>query len=216
VLEGGALGRGGARRGIGPRLESRRRFLSEAALPLPRRSAQFLISLALLLAIVLVLALVSTARAETPPAKTPPACSAPEHRQFDFWVGDWEVETADGKHAGTNLVETILGGCVIQEHWKGARGMTGSSFNIYDPGDGLWHQTWVDDHGTLLELKGRLEKGAMVLSGETPARGDAKAARQRITWTPLGDGRVRQLWESSEDGGKTWAVAFDGYYRKKT
>jgi hypothetical protein len=27
---------------------------------------------------------------------------------------------------------------------------------------------------------------------------------------------VRQLWESSKDDGKTWAVSFDGLYRKAT
>ena len=26
-------------------------------------------------------------------------CSAPEHRQFDFWVGDWDVTTPTGKLA---------------------------------------------------------------------------------------------------------------------
>ena len=55
----------------------------------------------------------------------------------------------------------------------------------------------------------------MVLSGST-ADADAagKVALQRITWTPLPDGRVRQLWESSIDAGRTWAVAFDGFYAK--
>ena len=38
---------------------------------------------------------------------------------------------------------------------------------------------------------------------------------QRITWERLPDGRVRQLWESSKDGGTTWTVAFDGYYAKR-
>ena len=26
----------------------------------------------------------------------PPACSSAEHRQFDFWVGDWQVHRPDG------------------------------------------------------------------------------------------------------------------------
>jgi hypothetical protein len=53
----------------------------------------------------------------------------------------------------------------------------------------------------------------MVLAGDAfDADAPGKSARQRITWTPLGGGRVRQLWESSTDGGKTWSVAFDGLY----
>lgn len=175
---------------------------------------QFLVSLALLAAIVLALALVATVRparaAEAPKAP----CAASENRQFDFWVGDWEVRTPDGKVAGTNLVESTLGGCVIREHWKGAKGLVGTSVNAYDPGDGLWHQTWVDDHGTLLLLAGRFENGHMTLSGETKDAAGASTL-QRITWTPLPDGRVRQLWEQSADRGATWTTAFDGMYAKK-
>ena len=211
------MGRGGA--GDGERAEGGRRVLRVAAHPLPGRSAQFLVSFALLLAIVLVLALVSTARAEdasaaTAPTQAPP-CAAPQNRQFDFWIGDWDVHTPDGKLAGTNLVESILGGCVVQEHWKGARGMTGTSFNAFDPGDGMWHQTWVDDRGGLLLLQGRYENGAMTLSGESKAPAGGATTLERITWTPLDGGRVRQLWEQSQDQGKTWKSVFDGTYSKK-
>jgi hypothetical protein len=31
----------------------------------------------------------------------------------------------------------------------------------------------------------------------------------------MAGGRVRQLWDSSADGGKTWKVEFDGTYAKK-
>ena len=34
----------------------------------------------------------------------PAPCSAPEHRQFDFWLGDWEVKGPAGKVAGRNMV----------------------------------------------------------------------------------------------------------------
>ncbi len=30
----------------------------------------------------------------------PPACTSAEHRQFDFWIGDWEVTGAQGKVVG--------------------------------------------------------------------------------------------------------------------
>ncbi|MFI5183972.1 MAG: hypothetical protein ACHQNV_06220, partial [Vicinamibacteria bacterium] len=47
---------------------------------------------------------------ETPPAKPAPSpdareppCSASEYRQFDFWLGDWDVYE-NGKAAGTNRV----------------------------------------------------------------------------------------------------------------
>ena len=50
------------------------------------------------------------------PAKS---CTKAEFRQFDFWLGDWEVTLPDGKVAGTNKIESILGGCVLQESWAG-------------------------------------------------------------------------------------------------
>ena len=53
----------------------------------------------------------------------------------------------------------------------------------------------------------------MVLEGETPAGGaGAPPVKNRITWSPEPEGRVRQHWETSPDGGKTWATAFDGMY----
>ncbi len=27
------------------------------------------------------------------------ACDTPEHRAFDFWLGEWQVKTPDGKIA---------------------------------------------------------------------------------------------------------------------
>lgn len=36
----------------------------------------------------------------------------------------------------------------------------------------------------------------------------------QITWTPLGDGRIRQHWQVSNDEGKTFSTAFDGYYER--
>jgi hypothetical protein len=37
----------------------------------------------------------------------------------------------------------------------------------------------------------------------------------RITWIPLEDGRVRQVWEASRDYGNTWQVLFDGTYARR-
>ncbi len=162
------------------------------------------------LGVVLVSALVGASALRSATAARE-GCSAPEYRQFDFWLGNWDVRTPAGKHAGTNNVTRILGGCVLQEHWSGAKGMHGTSFNIYDAATGRWHQTWVDDHGTLLTLDGQLEDGAMVLRGETKGQ-DGATVTQRIAWSKLANGNVRQLWQTSRDGGGSWQVAFDGTY----
>ena len=147
-------------------------------------------------------------------APTKPCAKRPESRQFDFWVGEWEVRNPKGQLAGTNSVQLILGDCVIAENWTGARGNSGKSFNFYDAGTGKWHQLWVDDRGGVLRLAGEYRDGAMRFEGETP-RGDGKKTLERLTFTALPDGRVRQFWEQSVDDGKTWSVAFDGTYTKK-
>ena len=155
------------------------------------------------------------------PAKRPVPCSAAEHRQFDFWLGEWDVFDPSGKAVGQSRVESILNGCVIAEHWSSGGNPPGAgdgkSFNQYNAQLGQWEQFWVDAQGTRLILNGNLVVGSMVLSGQQP-KADPKtgvAQRERITWTPNGDGSVRQLWESSGDDGKTWTVAFDGQYRRK-
>lgn len=141
-----------------------------------------------------------------------PTCDAPEYRAFDFWLGDWEVRTPDGKLAGTNRITREYGGCVLHEHYSTDRGYSGESLNIYDASRKRWHQSWVDSSGTLLLLEGGLHDGKMVLEGQT-LDDDAKPIRHRITWTPNADGSVRQFWESTDAAG-TWGTAFDGQYTR--
>lgn len=141
-------------------------------------------------------------------------CTSPEYSQFDFWIGNWQVTGADGKQQGTNRVVKILGGCVIQENWNGGAGSIGQSFNIFAKGRGVWHQTWVDNSGTLLSLEGGIEDGRMVLRGETPARDGKGMLMHEISWTPLETGQVRQHWRISKDGGGQWQDAFVGIYTR--
>jgi hypothetical protein len=152
------------------------------------------------------------AGAQSTPASASAKCSDPGYRQFDFWIGEWDVMTPDGKRAGSNSIRRIHGGCVIEERWQGATGSTGTSLNIYTPATGEWHQTWVDNDGLLLRLDGRFD-GAMTLTGETIGRGGARTSH-RLTFTPQPGGGLKQRWESST-GGQPWQVVFDGLYVRK-
>jgi hypothetical protein len=155
------------------------------------------------------------------PAQTPspPSCADAAHRQFDFWVGNWDVTGSKGeKVIGRSRVESRLDGCVVHEHWFGAGGTIGENFNVYNAATGHWEQFWVDNGGNRLYLVGGPIDGRMVLEGKRDAAdaGSGIAGRERIAWTPNADGTVRQLWESSKDDGRTWTVSFDGLYRKAT
>ena len=137
-----------------------------------------------------------------------------ESRQFDFWVGEWDVTTPDGKAVGASKVELIAGGAGLLENWTGypvPTGATGKSLNAYNASRKQWQQFWVG--GGVLELSGGLVGSDMVMSGEHDVRG--RHLMERITWTPNADGTVRQFWQQSTDDGKTWQTAFDGRYRRR-
>jgi hypothetical protein len=135
---------------------------------------------------------------------------------FDFWIGEWDVFTAEGNLAGTNTITAMFGNGMLHEHWHGKGGVEGRSINGYDEARGVWHQTWMDSTGGVLLLDGGMREGAMVLEGTAPSGDDLTVLdRQRITWTQGSEG-PRQVWESSSDDGTTWTVAFDGRYRRRT
>lgn len=135
------------------------------------------------------------------------------YRMFDFWVGEWNV-TVGGQQAGTNRIELIEGNCVVFETWTGAGGGSGRSFNFYNNQTGKWNQVWVASNGSNLFFEGEFRDGNLHYTGTTLGAGGAKTLH-KLTFFNLGPGHVRQLWESSTDGGKTWTVTFDGDYRKK-
>jgi hypothetical protein len=173
-------------------------------------------------ALCLVLLCGAVAGAQTPsgtapaPTPVPKPCIAPENRQFDFWLGDWDVVDPQGQPQGTSRIESILSGCVVLENWTGG-GMSGKSFNIYDTSARKWRQSWVDDRGSVLLLEGEFRDGKMVLEGRRPGA-QGGVVLNRITWNRIGGdpNRVRQVWEASRDDGKSWKTLFDGTYRRKS
>ena len=162
----------------------------------------------------LLLLLGNCASAAEPAAE--PACQGEQWHQFDFWVGKWQSKSNDGKVQGFNKIHHILGNCAIQENWQSVSGKyQGTSFSFYDESRDQWHQTWVDNTGGSLYLNGEFTDGQMVLTGinrTVDSQQNKVSQLSRIAWTPLDDGRVRQYWQTSIDGGDTWEVAFDGYY----
>lgn len=147
-------------------------------------------------------------------------CGGAEYRQFDFWLGEWDVYNPAGQKIGRNSITSTNDGCVVYEDWRDARGSTGNSFNFYETKTKRWHQFWVASNGnatplsaapdgTPMPMSGSLVDGAMVL--ESPA---GVSPRNRWTWSKVEGGKVRQHAEQSGDGGKTWQTVFDGLYVK--
>lgn len=148
-----------------------------------------------------------TAGAQTPGNVAAQRCASPEYRQFDFWLGEWDV-TQNGKVAGRNSIRSILNGCAISEEWSGTGGFNGASLNFYNAETKRWHQTWIDSQGQSLALDGQLEGGSIVLQ----SAGADSTPRHRITWTPMADKSVRQFWQVQNAAGSEWKTLFDGRY----
>jgi len=149
-----------------------------------------------------------TASSQTVDSMAAKPCASAQHRQFDFWIGEWDV-TQNGKIAGRNSIRSILNGCALSEDWSGTGGFSGNSLNFYDEDAKRWRQTWIDSQGQSLLLQGGLTDGSMVLQTvDDPPDGP----HHRITWTLLDDKSVRQFWQTQEMAGGEWKTAFDGRY----
>lgn len=148
------------------------------------------------------------------PAK-PPGCTSPESRQFDFWVGKWDVfpKSHPDRKVANSLIERLYSGCGIRENWMPLKGGSGGSLNAYDPVTKRWRQFWADSDGSSALFTGGLVGTAMVIEGVWPQPGHPHQ-RTRITYTPMADGSVEQAGEASNDNGKTWKKSFDLIYRK--
>lgn len=147
-------------------------------------------------------------------------CAGNLYRKLDFWVGEWEAFGAKGK-AGDSKISIILDSCVILEEWTSAnisQGVRyqGKSFNTYNPATGQWQQTWVDNVGSSTEfLRGDAGNGQVIFYADQVKDKQGKEFRRRLTFTKLGDDKVRQLGERSDDGGNTWTTEYDLEYRRK-
>lgn len=149
------------------------------------------------------------------PREPPRLCTAPEHRQFDFWLGFWDVyKTGTEEMVARSRIEKLYGDCVIRENWMPFSLRSGGSLNSYDPEDGAWHQYWTDAHNARVSFRGGMTDGAMVLRGEW--RNYAGAGQHRLVKMIYYRGdrdTLRQRGELSADGGQSWSVEFDFTYR---
>jgi len=140
-------------------------------------------------------------------------------RQFDFWIGDWDVRPTGVPATGPasrNTVTLEENTCVIMEHWTGVGGSTGQSFNLFDRSLGKWRQTWVDNTGGQHDYVGSLEGGNMVFEGTTPApNGQLGRVATRLTFFHVSADSVRQFSQTSPDSGRTWQVAYDLMYVRR-
>ena len=167
------------------------------------------------LKMIVLLPLAAVAQEASAPQQSP--CETDERfAEFDFWLGTWDVHDAKGNFAGTNTITREQSGCVLVESWSGVQGGTGMSINYLDKVEDEWVQVWHAASGYQIDIRGGLTDDGMLLTGTIHYINNGTTAPFRGLWTELPDGRVRQFFEQSADGGETWATWFEGFYTRKT
>lgn len=149
---------------------------------------------------------------------SPPACASEEHRQFDFWVGEWKLtwRGPDGEErTGTDLVDARYDDCVIYESFEEERagGLVGMSVSSYSAASGRWRQTWVDNAGNYLDFTGEYEGDKMALSRQGTRGGDPVI--WRMVWYNITPDDLDWVYQLSSDGGATWEVVWPIHYERK-
>jgi hypothetical protein len=163
--------------------------------------------------------------APTPPSAPVAACASPEHRAFDFWIGDWDVTIRArakpdgpwGEARGTQHVEWILGGCAISETFRAdgpGAPWAGRSYSSWQAAPGVWRQTWVDDSGGYLAFTGGIVDGVMTLVGE-PRTTDAGTVQMRMVFSDVTASSLHWEWQRTTDGWATSTVMMAIDYARK-
>lgn len=142
-----------------------------------------------------------------------PCAAAPEFRQFDYWLGEWDVESG-GQKIARSSIQLILEDCVIFENYQTiGRLYAGKSFSLWDAANKRWEQRYVDTTGAFHEWTGGLEGDHMVFTW-TYERNGVKTMN-RMSYLKEGPDKVRQRIDVSTDDGKTWSVGYDGLYVRR-
>ena len=147
----------------------------------------------------------------------PEGCASAESRQFDFWLGEWDVSPSG---ASVTVAESAITlhdqGCVIIEHWRPFGGAHGHSINIYDANEGRWRQTWADATGRRTEYAGALDGEVLRfddVSGTGP--GAQEGVRGRMNFQRIDADTVRQWGENFDAASNAWTVTWDLTYRRR-
>jgi hypothetical protein len=88
------------------------------------------------------------------------------------------------------------------------------SVNYLDMSNNEWVQVWNAEGGSQINIRGKLTDEGMLMVGKLHNVATGTTVPFRALFTPLPDGRVRQFFEQSNDGGNTWVVWFEGIYSR--
>lgn len=143
-----------------------------------------------------------------------PCDTMPKAREFDFWIGEWNVHAPGGALAGTSVIQKVSNGCALLENWTANGGGEGKSLNFYNATPGYWQQTWIGSAGGPVEFREGVLEGNTMRFLQRQGGADTPLV-SRLSFTRLGPDRVRQHAETTPDNGATWVTSYDFQYLRK-
>ncbi|MEJ2218587.1 MAG: hypothetical protein P8099_18510 [Gemmatimonadota bacterium] len=171
---------------------------------------------------------VATGAARTTDAHAQTPCGGP-HRQFDFWLGDWNVrnhnllpnrtpQNFDG--SATDRVYAVVDGCAVVENWQGeafGRFIRGFSVRAYDPAAHTWTVAllwpmqgslrWGEFHGGFSAGRGDFLSRRVNVNGDTTI--------VRLSFLNIGTDSLQWQNGTSTDGGRTWTSSWRMDFHKR-
>ena len=156
------------------------------------------------------------------------ACSA-ESRDFDFWIGEWDVmnrnrpaEEARWYDTGsaTSRVYPVVAGCGVVEHWRGhtfGEFVVGFSLRAFNPQRGQWDLVllWPNQGNPRFGALGggfRHNRGEF-FSQNVTAEGDTTYTR--FTFSDITPNSLRWQDGSSSDAGRSWESSWIMEYSRR-
>lgn len=149
-------------------------------------------------------------------------CRAPAYRQFDFWLGEWDVVNRQRRPEGTawgvtgratDRVYAVAGGCGIVEHWRGGTApgyVVGYSLRAWNPGKQKWDLVLLwprPEQPRFFSLDGsfRHGRGDFFRSATDP---QGHPVEIRFTFSDVTANSLRWNDGTSRDGGMTWSTTW--------
>jgi len=156
------------------------------------------------------------------------ACADPEDRQFDFWIGEWDIvnrQRNPGNPADASFYPTgpavgraypVAGGCAIAEQWRGELSwglVQGFSLRTYDAQSGKWILllNWPAPNAPTPSpfsiRDGEFRHGRGEFFSSTTST-DGTTTLSRFTFSDINDDRFRWDSAASTDGGVSWRTSW--------
>lgn len=153
-------------------------------------------------------------------------CPEPGAHQFDFWIGNWNVNNryfldSGWRDVGSAEVHVfpVAGGCGVVELWDGMLGRTrirGFSARTWNPSDSTWTLVlnWPQpNRATFSTLQGRFRYGRGDFYREIET--DSGMVLTRYTFADIGPDRFRWNDGTSRDAGATWHTQWIMEYARR-